>query len=390
MDHPSDPASIPDDLLIRDPLTGSYTRGLLEPRLTEELARAEREISPLVVCHFDLDHFGQYNQEFSFDHGNQVLKDAAHWTYQSIRTSDLLFRSGGDEFVLLLPTTTREQAMVVCQRILERFEQGPVSISMGVASYPEDGDQTHLLLDTAHKRHLVARTDSSCKYVTHEHGDSPRIYFNTQIKPVERETAFEALQGFLQELPNHQQGLLLIDSDAQAGRTFFLRQAALLAQQHNYLVLPLVFSAETAEQQILAETQVLQSLLDEVEHTGKTGLLVLYDGPADVPASILVRVFQQHDTSRPLGVVALGKPEEAPQVSLSHTLKLEPFSKQGLHRWVRDVFHWDAPEAFIQQLLQATQGYPARAEMRLKTLLDAGILHYTGGTWKLREDADAG
>lgn len=387
MEHQPDPTSNPDELLIRDPLTGSYTRGLLEPRLTEELARAEREISPLVVCHFDLDGFAAYNEQQGTDAGQQVLKDAALWTYQSIRSSDLLFRSGGDDFVLVLPTTTREQAMVVCQRLMERFDQGPVSISMGVASYPEDGDQTAVLLEVAQKRQQEARSRGNGTYVTHEQGDSPRIYFNTPVKPIERDEQFALLEGFLRGLPEQGQGLLVLQSEPGSGRTFFLRKAAMLSQQHNYLVLPLVYSGNPEGSQTLAETQVLQSLLDEVEHAGKTGLLVFYDATDGVPPQVLQQVLQEHDISRPLGIIAVADPALVPPVALSETIPLPPFTPQGLHRWVRDVFHWDAPTSFIQSLHESTAGYPARAEQQLKVMLEQGKLQYTGGTWVVRSDA---
>ncbi|GEM46463.1 GGDEF domain-containing protein [Deinococcus cellulosilyticus] len=387
MEHQPDPTSTPDELLIRDPLTGSYTRGLLEPRLTEELARAEREISPLVVCHFDLDGFRDYNLEQGPEAGDQVLRDATQWTYQSIRSSDLLFRSGGDEFVLVLPSTTREQAMVVCQRILERFAQGPVSISMGVASYPEDGDDTLTLLLVAQKRQQEARSRGTGQFVTHEQGESPRIYFNTQMKPVEREEQFSALEAFLGALPEHRQGVLLLDSEPGSGRTFFLRKAAMLAQQQNYLVLPLMYSGTPEGTQTLAETQVLQGLLDEVEHAAKTGLLVLYDAAVAVPPQVLGQVLTEHDNSRALGIIAVGEPDAAPAVSLSQVISLPPFTVQGLHRWVRDVFHWDAPLSFIELLHESTEGFPGRAEQHLKSMLAQGKLQYTGGTWTVQPEA---
>ncbi|WP_034344393.1 GGDEF domain-containing protein [Deinococcus misasensis] len=376
MDHSE---AVPDDFLIRDPLTGAYTRGLLHARLTEELARAEREISPLVVCHFDLDHFAGFNQQAGSAAGDQILKDTALWTYQSIRTSDLLFRAGSDDFVLVLPSTTREQASVVCQRILDRFLTCPVSISMGVASYPEDGDSTEQLLQTAQKRLLLAQQEGGNQFITHEAGEQPRVYFNRLLRPLERAAQLSALEAFLHDLRTHHQGLFTVAGEQGSGRTFFLRQAALLAQQHQFVVLPLQHPAQ--DQQTFAEAQILQTLLDEVEQSGKAGLLVLYDGQDPLPASLIQQVFQAHDTTRPLGVVAVSGTEQEVQVPLVQNTSLPPLSQSALQQWIKDIFHWEAPEPFIQDILHHSGGLPGRAVQHLQTLLEQGKLKYQGGSW---------
>ena len=72
MDHVQ---SVAVDLLIRDPLTGAYSRGLLQDRFQEELARAEREISPLVVCSFDLDGFDQLDLQHGPEVTDPVLQE---------------------------------------------------------------------------------------------------------------------------------------------------------------------------------------------------------------------------------------------------------------------------------------------------------------------------
>src|SRR5438093_2367959 len=134
---------------IIDPLTGAYSRALLAPRLAEELSRAARSTTGFAVMLFDVDYFKSVNDAYGHSRGDEVLRQLAERVGQLVRGYDVLFRYGGDEFVLLLPDTGEADAVSVALRLTEgvRGAQFPgqpplsVSVSLGVAMFPKDADR---------------------------------------------------------------------------------------------------------------------------------------------------------------------------------------------------------------------------------------------------------
>ena len=141
---------------ITDALTGLYNHRYLHERLSEELHRARDQQRPLSVLFCDLDHFKRYNDASGHSAGDAVLREVAHVIEQSVRNVDVAARYGGEEFVVLLVETGRETALVVAERIRERiraagFTAGgvPLTVSIGVAGYPDDADRREDLLNKA-------------------------------------------------------------------------------------------------------------------------------------------------------------------------------------------------------------------------------------------------
>jgi diguanylate cyclase (GGDEF)-like protein/excisionase family DNA binding protein len=141
---------------ITDALTGLYNHRYLHERLSEELHRAREHQRPLSVLFCDLDHFKGYNDTHGHSAGDAVLREVAHVIEQSVRNIDVAARYGGEEFVVLLVETGREAALAVAERIRERlraagFSSNGVSltVSIGVAGYPDDADRREDLLNKA-------------------------------------------------------------------------------------------------------------------------------------------------------------------------------------------------------------------------------------------------
>ena len=146
---------------LRDSLTGLYNRRYAEETLDREIARAKREDGALTVVMIDLDHFKNFNDEFGHDAGDAALREAGTLFAESLRTSDVVSRVGGEEFLLLLPGATSEDALRKVDKIRERlkklevFNRGqrlPVlTFSAGAASFPADGKVADILLRAADK-----------------------------------------------------------------------------------------------------------------------------------------------------------------------------------------------------------------------------------------------
>ncbi len=116
-----------------DPLTGLANRRALEPVIAREQARCARMGHPLCLAVIDLDGFKDVNDEFGHQHGDRVLAEVTKAWLAELRTSDMLGRSGGDEFVLLLPSTTADQAVDVLGR-LGRAAAQPFSAGVALST----------------------------------------------------------------------------------------------------------------------------------------------------------------------------------------------------------------------------------------------------------------
>ncbi len=139
-----------------DALTGLFNRAALERMLPRELALAEREGTPLAVLMLDIDHFKAINDTYGHGLGDQALALLGEVLRRGLRRSDLAFRYGGEEFVLVLPDTDVEGARQAAQRIAASLRREaecalgfPITASMGIAAWPaadeRDVDAARLL-----------------------------------------------------------------------------------------------------------------------------------------------------------------------------------------------------------------------------------------------------
>ena len=144
---------------IRDPLTGLYNRRFLEESLNREMARCKRNGSVFSLMMMDLDHFKRFNDTFGHDAGDSVLRSFSQALQENTREGDIICRFGGEEFVVLLPDTDRKGAVVRAERILKVVRAlvvmhddktvGPITTSIGVALYPQDGETAKAIIQSA-------------------------------------------------------------------------------------------------------------------------------------------------------------------------------------------------------------------------------------------------
>lgn len=142
-----------------DLVTGVHNHRYLQERLRQEVARAARSHAPLAVLMMDLDKFKQVNDRHGHADGDRVLHNIGAAIMGQVRTNDIVARYGGDEFVVVMPDTSSEQAELVAQRVVgaildRRHELSDgshvtVGVSAGLALYPDDGRTTAQLLSTA-------------------------------------------------------------------------------------------------------------------------------------------------------------------------------------------------------------------------------------------------
>jgi diguanylate cyclase (GGDEF)-like protein len=135
-------------LAITDALTGLGNRGAFETRVEEAVAHSVRYGRPLALCVFDIDHFRDLNERGGHPLGDECLRAVAATIRAEVRGSDMAYRIGGDEFGLILPETTKQDALPLLERIIERARQRgpePVGLTAGVAQCPDDGTSADAL-----------------------------------------------------------------------------------------------------------------------------------------------------------------------------------------------------------------------------------------------------
>jgi diguanylate cyclase (GGDEF)-like protein/putative nucleotidyltransferase with HDIG domain len=149
-------------LALTDPLTGLGNHRHFHERLQRDLDKAQTDGFPLTVCLLDIDNFKQINDRYGHPVGDRVLAQVA----ARLRQGGEAFRLGGDEFALLLPRRDEYESLSIAQSVIDRVAEtqcedaGLVSISAGIATYPQHGVE----------RSELVRVADSALYLAKEHG----------------------------------------------------------------------------------------------------------------------------------------------------------------------------------------------------------------------------
>lgn len=143
----------------RDPLTGLYNRRHFEESLEKEFSRSQRHNESCALLMLDIDHFKRFNDNFGHDAGDYVLKTVGQLLKDSIRTEDIACRLGGEEIAIVLPKTNASEALRCAEKIrqliadkhyqLNNITLGTVTVSTGLAIYPQHGTQAEAIVKAA-------------------------------------------------------------------------------------------------------------------------------------------------------------------------------------------------------------------------------------------------
>jgi diguanylate cyclase (GGDEF)-like protein len=139
-------------MAITDSLTGLHNHRYFKQLFKHEMARAKRYQKPFSIIMLDVDDFKSYNDSFGHGAGDELLKLMGSLILQTVRNVDVAFRYGGEEFIVLLPETQLDKAILAAERLRQSIEKWTamnligsatrgVTVSIGVASYPENADQ---------------------------------------------------------------------------------------------------------------------------------------------------------------------------------------------------------------------------------------------------------
>lgn len=161
---------------LRDPLTGLFNRRYLEENLNRELQRCARRGLPLTVMMLDVDHFKSFNDEHGHAAGDALLSQIGQTLGSLVREEDIACRYGGEEFTVVLPEAGPGEAALRAEGIRSeigsttvthlRSTLGPRTISIGIATFPTDGDTPAQLLAKADRALYEAKAQGRDRVVS--------------------------------------------------------------------------------------------------------------------------------------------------------------------------------------------------------------------------------
>lgn len=166
---------------VRDPLTGCFSRRSAEEILSLQFAQSRRHGHPMTLAFIDLDRFKSINDQFGHEAGDSVLKNMTEATVNTLRRDDVLMRWGGEEFLLMMPMTNTEQALLALNRLRQhglglRPDGTPLTASIGLAECQEDGAESwQQLVEMADARMYRAKQGGRDRIVHTDHEQDPRI-----------------------------------------------------------------------------------------------------------------------------------------------------------------------------------------------------------------------
>ena len=166
-----------EELSITDGLTGLYLLRYFKQRLKEEFFRAERTHGHLSLMILDIDHFKRFNDTYGHQAGDTILATVAERVLANARKVDITARYGGDEFVIILPDTTPDEAMLLADRLHQALSKEPVTlgnnvtvnltVSIGVATYPTHANTID---------EIIRRADEALYWIKSHGRNRTRLY----------------------------------------------------------------------------------------------------------------------------------------------------------------------------------------------------------------------
>jgi diguanylate cyclase (GGDEF)-like protein len=188
-----------EDSVLRDELTGLYNYRYFSQHLPREIARSRKDGTPLSLVMIDIDNFKEYNDRNGHDAGNVALAAVGRLLTEAMPEYESPIRYGGEEFVLVLPSTPKTSALEVATRVRESVERHrfpcngmsgcrPLTVSIGIATCPGDAEEARALTRCADHAMYVSKTGGKNRVWLY--GGSQRSYRRTDVS---RPGAFRTL-----------------------------------------------------------------------------------------------------------------------------------------------------------------------------------------------------
>jgi len=168
-------------LATTDGLTELYNHRYFQEQMKMQVELSKRYERPFSLIILDIDYFKKFNDTFGHQAGDTVLRQVAFTLKRNVRATDIVCRYGGEEMSIILPDTDKEAACATAQQICERIaaktfklgseKEGSVTVSIGTATFPEDGETAADIIEVA-DRHLYDAKNTGRNKVGGDSGES--------------------------------------------------------------------------------------------------------------------------------------------------------------------------------------------------------------------------
>lgn len=363
-------ADVDRSLAVNDQATGAYPRELLMMRAGAELARSVRDHASCTLFLVDVDHFKIINDLYGSSRGDELLRRLALSIEALSRPGDELFSYGGDEFVLLLPDTGHVDAVRLATTIVDRvrdqvFPGEPslrISVSLGVATFPDDAADLPALLACARRRGARAK-DRGRACAVADDIDTP----TAQISPplLERDRALVAVDDLLTRLDDGDVEALAVSGPRGSGHSRFLDEAGHVARLRGFHVV------------------AVDTLTHGPRPIGDRVLVVADRGRTTAAVELVGR---WRSAVRRIGLIFADSDETPgthPLIRGAANVELAPWSIDALRVWLRSALGGEPTTPLVAQLHQRSGGLPARAQAELESMRTGGRLSQRPDGWWL-------
>ncbi len=396
--------SIEGKYISTDMLTGIGDKEAFTHRLSMLLASpGKNKLFSMIII--DIDHFKSINDGFGHRRGDQILSEFGTRVISLCRENDFIYRYGGDEFIGLFPNSDGRKAVAFAQRLLDKtrsteFVGDPplsITLSIGVAEFPQDGSLGKDIFDTADKRLYIAKRNGRDRIVADESKEAFEIENNTG-RLLGREKELKSFVTFTEEAADKGRGFFLVNGSEGSGKGFFLEAISAHLELSNYKILTISgvgkhLSPHASLATVLSCEFTTDSVIDSLyQYAGSSMSLavVLKDAHLIDKSSIedivsfygiypgWMVVVASTDRNLFLRTTEFG--------GVSSSVNLRAISLEDCRAWFRANVMWNPPGELLEWFHKETGGLPGLFVQGLKQLRRRGYLTVKNGQFIVHEN----